>query len=135
MILTFVFVNRNDVTVAVQIKKTCVNMNKGCGCVVVYRSEKRQVYCEYEDDIRCDRTVVSYTLPLFSLNGIMNKHWRLKQCNNLALSIRTSLSWIWEWILKKCNNSDGEDKLVINIKYWNNNRAQIYTTRYSQPQF
>ena len=89
MILTFVFVNRNAVTVAVKIKKMCVNMNKGRGYVMVYHSKKRQVYCEYEDDIQCDRTVVWYTLPLFSLNGIMNKQWRLKQCNNLALSIRT----------------------------------------------
>ena len=63
MILTFVFVNRNAVTVAVNIKKTCVNMNKGRGYVVVYRSKIRQVYCEYEDDIRCDGTVVRYSLP------------------------------------------------------------------------
>ena len=52
------FVNRNAETVAVQIKKTGVNMNKGRGYVVVYRSKKRQVYCEYEDDIRCDGTVL-----------------------------------------------------------------------------
>ena len=58
MILTFVFVNRNAVMVAVNIKKMCVEMNKGRGYVVVYRSKKRQVYCEYEDDIRCDGTVV-----------------------------------------------------------------------------
>ena len=58
MILTLVFVNRNDVTVAVNINKTCVNMNKGRGYVVVYRSKKRQVYCEYEDDIKHDETVV-----------------------------------------------------------------------------
>ena len=35
MILTFVLVNHNAVTVAVNIKKTCVNMNKGRGYVVV----------------------------------------------------------------------------------------------------
>ena len=73
MILTFVFVNRNAVTVAVNINKTCVNMNKGRGYVVVYRSKKRQVYCAYEDYIRCDRTVVRYSLPSCLLIGKMNK--------------------------------------------------------------
>ena len=73
MILNFVFVNRNAVTVAVNIKKTCVNMNKGRGYVVVYRPKNRQVYCEYEDDKRCDGTVVWYSLPLCSLIGKMNK--------------------------------------------------------------
>ena len=58
MIITFVFFNRNAVTVAVNIKKTCINMNKGRGYVVVYLSKKRQVYCEYEDDIKHDETVV-----------------------------------------------------------------------------
>ena len=67
MILTFVFVNRNAVTVAVKIKKTGVNMNKGRGYVVVYWLKKRQVYCEYKDDIRFDGTVVRYILPLCSL--------------------------------------------------------------------
>ena len=71
MILTFVFVNRNAVTVDVNIKKTCVNMNKGRGYVVVYPSKKRHVYCKYEDDIRCDGTVVLYFLPLSSLIGKM----------------------------------------------------------------
>ena len=42
----------------------CVNMNKGRGYVVVYRSKIRQVYCEYEHDIRCDGTVVRFSLPL-----------------------------------------------------------------------
>ena len=69
MILTFVFVNRNAVTVAVNINKTCVNMNKGRGSVVVYRSKKRQVYCEYDVDIRCDGTVVRYSLPPCSIIG------------------------------------------------------------------
>ena len=73
MILTFVFVNRNAVTVAVNIKKKCVNMNIGRGYVLVYWPKKRQVYCEYEDDIRCDGTVVLYILPLFLLIGKMNK--------------------------------------------------------------
>ena len=73
MILTFVFVNRNAITVSVKIKKTCVNMNKGRGYIVVYWSKKRQVYCEYEYDIRCDGTVVRYILPLCSLTGKMNK--------------------------------------------------------------
>ena len=73
MILTFVFVDRNAVTVAVNIKKTCVNMNKGRGYVVVYWSKKRQVYCEYEDDIRCDGTVVGYSSPSCLLIGKMNK--------------------------------------------------------------
>ena len=67
------FVDRNAVTVAVQIKKTCVNINKGRGYGVVYRSKKRQVYKEYEDDIRCDGTVVRYILPLCSLIRTMNK--------------------------------------------------------------
>ena len=44
MILTFVFVDRNDVTVAVKKKKMCVKMNKGRGYVVVYLSKKRQAY-------------------------------------------------------------------------------------------
>ena len=130
MILTFVFVNQNAVTVSVKIKKTCVNMNKVCGYVVVYRLIKRQVYCEYEDDIQCYRMVVRYILPLCWLIGKMNKQWRLEQFNNVVPDIRTSWSWIWAWVLKQCNNSDGEDKLVINIKWWNNNRAQLYTTRY-----
>ena len=73
MILTFVFVNRNAVTVAVKIKKMCVHMNKERGYVVLNCSKKRQVYCEYEDDIRCDGTVVRYILPLCSLIGKMNK--------------------------------------------------------------
>ena len=73
MILTFVFVNRNAVTVAVQIKKTVVNMNKGHGYVVVYRPKKSQVYKEYKDNIRCDGKMVRYILPLCSLIGTMNK--------------------------------------------------------------
>ena len=73
MILTFVLVNCNAVTVAVKIKKMCVNMNKGRGYVVVYQSKKSQVYCEYEDDIRCDGTVVRYILPFCLLIGKMNK--------------------------------------------------------------
>ena len=51
MILTFVFVERNAVTVAVKLKKMCVDVNKGCGYVVVYRSKMRHMYCEYEDNI------------------------------------------------------------------------------------
>ena len=73
MILTFVFVNQNAVMVAVKINKMCVDMNKGRGYVVVYWSKKRQVYCEYEDDIRCDGTVVRYILPLCLFIGKMNK--------------------------------------------------------------
>ena len=72
MLLTFVFVERNAVTVAVKLKKTCVNVNKGRGYVVVYRSKMRHVYCKYEDDIRCDGTVVRYFLPLCLLIGKMN---------------------------------------------------------------
>ena len=64
MIFTFVFVNSNVVTVAVKFKKMCVNMNKGRGYVVVYRSKKRQMYKEYKGDIQCDGTVVRYFLPL-----------------------------------------------------------------------
>ena len=73
MILTLVLDNRNTVTVAVNITKKCVNMNKGRGYVVVYRSKIRKVYCEYEDDIRCDGTVVRYILPSGWLIGEMNK--------------------------------------------------------------
>ena len=73
MILTFVFVNRNAVTVAVKLKKMCVNMNKGRGYVVVYRSKKRQVYCKYKDDMQCDGTVVRYFLPLCSLIRKINR--------------------------------------------------------------
>ena len=102
--LIFVLVEQNAVTVAVKLKKMCVNMNKGRGYVMVYRSKKRQVYKEYEDNIRCDRTVVRYILPLCSLIGTMNKQWRFKQCNNVAPAIRTSLSWIWKWLLKQCND-------------------------------
>ena len=39
-------------------------MNKGRGYVVVYRSKMRHMYCKYEYDIRCDKTVVLYFLPL-----------------------------------------------------------------------
>ena len=69
MILTFVFVNLNAVTFAVNIKKTCGNMYKGRGYVVVYRSKIRQVYCEYKDDIKCDVMVVWYSLPSCLLIG------------------------------------------------------------------
>ena len=72
MILTFVFVERNAVTVAVKKKKIFVNVNKGRGYVVVYRSKMRHVYCKYEDNIQCDGTVVLYFLPLCSLIGKMN---------------------------------------------------------------
>ena len=69
MILTFVFFERNAVTVVVKLKKMCVNVNKGRGYVVVYRSRMRHVYCKYEDDIRCEGTVVLHFLPLCSLIG------------------------------------------------------------------
>ena len=72
MILTFVFVERNAVTVAVKLKKMCVNVNKGRGYVVVYRSKMSHVYCKYEDDIRCDGTAVLYFLPLCLLIRKMN---------------------------------------------------------------
>ena len=68
IILTFVFVNCNTETVAVNIRKTCVNTNKGRVYVMVYWSKKRQVYKEYKYDIRCDGTVVRYILPLCSLD-------------------------------------------------------------------
>ena len=51
MILTFVFVERNAVTVPVKLKKMCVNVNKGRSYVVVFRSKIRHMYCKYEDDI------------------------------------------------------------------------------------
>ena len=73
MLLTFVFVERNAVTVVVKLKKMCVNINKGRGYVMVYRSKKRQVYKEYEYDIQSDGTVVRYILTLCSLIGTMNK--------------------------------------------------------------
>ena len=72
MILTFVFVERNTETVPVKLKKMCVNVNKGRGDVVVYQSKMRHMYCKYENDIRCDGTVVLYFLPLCSLIGKMN---------------------------------------------------------------
>ena len=72
MILTFVFVERNAVTISIKLKKMCVNMNKGRGDVVVYRSKMRHMYCKYEDDIQCDRTVVLYFLPLSLLIWKMN---------------------------------------------------------------
>ena len=71
MILTFVFVNRIAVMVAVNMRKTLVNMYKGRGYVVVYRSKIIQVYCEYEDDIKCDEMVVRYSLPSCLLIGKM----------------------------------------------------------------
>ena len=64
MLLTFVFVESNAVTIAVKLKKMCVNANKGRGYVVVYRSKMRHMYCKYEDYIRCDGTVVLFFLPL-----------------------------------------------------------------------
>ena len=98
MILTFLFVERNSVTVAVKLKKMCVNVNKGHGYVVVYRSKKRHVYCKYKDEIRCDGTVVLYFLPLSLLIGKMKNQSRLKPFNNIAPAIRTSLSWICLWL-------------------------------------
>ena len=92
MILTFVFVERNPKLVAVKLKKMCVNVNKERGYVVVYRSKMRHVYCKYEDDIRCEGTVVLYFLPLCSLIGKMNNQRRLKPFNNVEPAIRTSLS-------------------------------------------
>ena len=44
MLLTFGFVERNAVTVAVQLKKMYVNVSKGRGDVVVYRSKMRHMY-------------------------------------------------------------------------------------------
>ena len=82
MIITFVLVNCNAVTVAVKIKKTCVNVNKVHGYAVVYRLKKRQVYCEYEDDIRCDGTVVRYILPLCLLISKMNN---CENCNSVIM--------------------------------------------------
>ena len=66
------FVNRNAEKVAVQINKTCVNMNKGRVYVMVYWSQLRQVYKEYKDDIQCDGTVLLYILPLCSIIRTMN---------------------------------------------------------------
>ena len=72
MLLNFGLVELNAVTVAVKLKKMCVNVNKGRGYVVVYRSKMRHMYCKYEDDIRCDETVVLYFLPLSLLIWKMN---------------------------------------------------------------
>ena len=47
MILTFVFVERNAVTIAIKLKKICVNVDKGRGYVVVYWSKMRHMYCKY----------------------------------------------------------------------------------------
>ena len=63
MILTFLFVEGNVVIIAVKLKKMCVNVEKGRGYVVLYRLKMRHIYCKYEDDIRCDGTVVLYFLP------------------------------------------------------------------------
>ena len=92
MILTFGFIERNAVTVAVKLRKMCVNANKGRGYVVVYRSKMRHMYCKYKDDIECDGTVVLYFLTLCSLISKMNNQRRLKPFNNVAPAIRTSLS-------------------------------------------
>ena len=40
---------------------------------------------------------------------------KIRKFNNVAHAIRTRNSWIWEWVLKKCNDSDAEDNLAINI--------------------
>ena len=72
MILTFVFVEHNAVMIAVKLNKRCVNVDKGGGYVVVYRSKMRNMYCKYKDDIRCDGTVVLYFLPLSLLIWKMN---------------------------------------------------------------
>ena len=72
MILTFVFIELNGVTIAVKLKKMCVNVDKGRGYVVVYGSKMRHMYCKYEDDIRFDGTVVLYFLPLSLLIWKMN---------------------------------------------------------------
>ena len=72
MVLTFVFFERNAVMVAVTLNEMCVNMNKGCGYVVVYRSKMRTMDCTYEDDIQCDGSVVLYFLPIYLLIGKMN---------------------------------------------------------------
>ena len=72
MILTFVFVERNAVTITVKLNKMCVNVKKGRGYVVVYRSKMRHMYCKYEDNIQCDGTVVLYFLPLSLLIWKMN---------------------------------------------------------------
>ena len=90
MILTVVFVERNAFFDCCKIK-----VDKGCDYVVVYRSKIRHMYCFYEEDIRCDRTVVLYFSPLSLLIWKMNNQWRLKLFNNVARVLRTSLSWIW----------------------------------------
>ena len=77
MILTFVFDNHNAVTVTVNITKKCVNMNNGHGYVVEYPPKKRQVYCEYKDDKRCDRTVVRYIFPFLLV------HWENEKTKNI----------------------------------------------------
>ena len=46
-------------------------MYKGRGYVVVNWSKIRQVYCEYEHDVRCDGTVVRFSLPSCLLIGKM----------------------------------------------------------------
>ena len=71
-LITFLFAICNAETVAVKLKKMRVNINKGRGDIVVYQSKMRHIYCKYEDDIRCDGTVVLYFLPLCSLIGKMN---------------------------------------------------------------
>ena len=95
MILTFVFVERNTVMIAVKLKKMRVNVDKGRGYVVVSRSKMRHMYCKYKDDIQCDGTVVLYFLPLSLLIWKINNQWRLKPFNNVSPAIRTHVSWIY----------------------------------------
>ena len=95
MILTFVFVYCHASTVSVNINKLCDNMYKRRGYVVVYGSKKRQVYCEYVNNVSCDGTVLRFSLPSCLLIGKIKWQWRLKQCNNVAVEIRTSLLQIW----------------------------------------
>ena len=95
MILTFVFVYRNTATVAINIKNYVIICTNDVVMLWCISRKKRQVYCEYEHNVRCDRTVLRFSLPSCLSIRKMKCQRRFKQCNNVAVKMRTSLSRIW----------------------------------------
>ena len=68
MILNFLFVYRNAATVAGNIKNCviiCTNDVVMLWCI----GKKIQVYCEYVHNVRCDGTVLRFSLPSCLLIG------------------------------------------------------------------